>query len=127
MQDGIHLYLLCGLAGVVAHILLKYQTLRDDAAAANVHIDFKMYIKKDFVGMLLSVLAVFIWHLIFGEVAEKYKDLHSYIRISFVAVGLGGAYGLQKIDNNCKKYIRKFIDEKTNIADKLTGNEPHQE
>lgn len=116
--------LLCGIAGFLFHSLIKLKSLQDDAIAANLPFNWKRdYLVKDIFGILSAFVAPFIWLLLFSEVANKYPALHDFARVSFFVMGAFGSYILQLLLGKSKKYIRKVVDEKTNIADGITKDE----
>lgn len=110
--------ILCGLAGVLFHCLLKLNSLLTDARKANMDFNwFNDYVKKDFISIMLSLLSVGIWHLIFAEIADKYNSVEDFARVSFVTMGAIGSYLIQFGLSRAKRTIRDVIDKKTNIAD----------
>lgn len=110
-------YLIAGLLGVLIHCLIKANSLIKEAVTANLQFTIKDYLSKDWLGISLSVVMVFVWYLIFGEVGNKYPKILDYIISSFVGMGLLGSYLIQTVFSRGKKYIRNVIDYKTNIAD----------
>lgn len=107
-----------GAMGVLAHSLLKLNSLIQDARAGNVPFrPVKDYWEKDVVSIVLSFLSVGIWFLIFGEVGKKYPSLQEFKVTSFVVMGAMGSYIIQLIMSRAKKRIRQVVDEKTDIAD----------
>lgn len=107
--------LLIGFLGVVIHSLMKAQSLQTDAEKANVEFDFKdTYLKKDYLGIIISFLQVLLWLLIVPEVSQKYVWLQNWIRVSFAAVSFLGSYLIQMALSKAKKYIRTEVDIKTN-------------
>lgn len=110
--------ILCGLAGVLFHCTLKLKSLLTDAQKANMNFNwYRDYVYKDFPSILLSLLSVMIWHFIFSEVADKYKAIEDFARVSFVTMGAIGSYLIQFGLSKAKKQIRDTIDKKTDIAD----------
>lgn len=113
--------ILAGIGGVLAHCLMKMDSLSKDAAVANVNFDWKKdYLYKDKFGIILSFLSVALWYLIFGEAAAKYPKLEGWAITSFVVMGLTGSYLIQLVSSRAKKRIRSIVDAKTNIADDKT-------
>lgn len=112
------IYIVCGLAGVVFHSLLKLNSLLTDARKANMDFNwYKDYVYKDFVSISMALLSVGIWYLVFHEIADKYHGIQDFARVSYVTMGALGSYVIQLFMSRAKKQIRKVIDEKTNIAD----------
>lgn len=121
------IYLVAGLLGVIAHCLFKAKDIISDAKRLNVEFTFKDYLKVDWFGVSTSLLSVFIWLLIFGEVGAKYPKIIDYVITSFVAMGFIGSYILQKFFSNGKAYVRGIMDKKSDIADdkvQLFSEEP---
>lgn len=112
-----------GIIGIVAYILVRAVTLQQDAVAGNVEFSFLDYLKKDFLSICLSVVAVLLWVFLFKETVNKYPQIEGYTRLSFAGVGFMGSYILQLIFGKAKKYIRNEIDAKTNELDKLKNNQ----
>lgn len=112
------LLVICGLAGVLFHCLIKLQGLLTDARVANIKFNaWKDYWVFDAVSIFLSILSVGIWLLIYKEVQGKYEDITNWTRVSFVAMGLVGSYGIQKLASRAKKRINEITDDKTNKHD----------
>lgn len=111
--------LILGILGVVAHSLIKANSLQKDATVANIKFTLFDYLNCDWLGISASFIMVLIWILVFGEVGAKYPQILDYVRLSFAGMGFFGSYILQTIFSKGKKYIRTVVDEKTNIADKL--------
>jgi hypothetical protein len=116
-MQGAHLYLICGLFGVIAHTLLRYRSLSTDAKKANTILTLRQFLAFDWLGIALSCLAVLAWFLLFGEAADKYPALHGWARTSFCLMGFSGSYIIQQLDSRSKKTIRHIIDIKTDKAD----------
>lgn len=116
--------LVIGILGVLVHCLIKANSLLTDASKANVKFTAKDYIEKDWLGILLSLTVVFIWLLIFPEVASVKPNIVNFVRISFGAMGLFGSYIIQSIFSRGKSYIRSVIDKKTDIADNMVLDAP---
>lgn len=114
--------ILLGLLGVISHSLIKLNSLRTDAIKANMAFDWKKdYLYLDFLGIILSLLSVFVWYFIFGEWVAKYPTLEGFTLTSFFVMGFVGSYALQLALSRSKKKIREVIDQKTDIADKVTN------
>jgi len=115
METLICLFL--GFLGVCIHSAIKFNSLQKDATAANMTFDFKDYLKKDWLGIALSFLAVLAWIFLFGEVSKVYPKIETYIRCSFLGMGALGSYFLQTAFSRGKKIIR------TNIADNVINKQ----
>lgn len=114
----------CGFLGVLVHCLFKANDLIEYAHKANIDFEFKDYLKKDWFGISISILAVVIWYLIFGEVGAKYPKIIDFIRCTFILMGWFGSYIAQKLFSKAKSFITNIIDKKTNIADAVVMDDP---
>lgn len=118
MSNENFILILCGLAGVLFHCLTKLQGLLTDARVANIKFNsWKDYWVYDAVSISMSILSVGIWYLVFKEVQGKYEAITGWTRVSFIACGLVGSYGIQKFASRSKKRINEITDNKTNILD----------
>lgn len=124
-MDKTLILLYAGLLGVVVHSVIKAQTLSNDAAAANLPFKFTDYLKKDYLGIILSFLAVLVWLLLFDEVAVKYDSLQNFVRLSFFAMGALGSYIIQLALSRAKQAIRKKVDVATNELDAIKSGDDH--
>lgn len=114
---------LCGLAGVLFHCLLKLQGLLTDARVANINFNaWRDYWVRDAIAIFMSLLSVGIWYLVYKEVQTKYDAISGWTRISFVGMGLLGSYVIQLIASRAKKRIRQIVDTKTDKADGTSAN-----
>jgi len=113
------IFIITGLLGVFVHCCLRANSLITDAKNANINFTVKDYIEKDFLGISVSVAMVFVWLLVFPEVAKVRPNVLIYTRITFFAMGLLGSYIAQIVFTKAKGYIRSVIDKKTNIADNV--------
>lgn len=107
----------CGFLGVFLQCCIKANSLIVDAGKLNTKFTIKDYLSKDFLAITMSIAMIFVWFLLFGEVGTKYPKILDYIRGSFFGMGLTGSYLIQAIFNRSKSYIRKVMDEKSNISD----------
>ncbi len=114
------IYIIAGLLGVFIHSCLRANSLVKDAKTANIPFTVRDYLEKDFLGIAVSVGMVFVWLLIFPEVAKVRPNVLIFTRITFFAMGLLGSYIAQIVFSKAKGYIRSIVDKKTNIADNIT-------
>lgn len=112
------LLIVCGLAGVLFHCLIKLNGLLTDARVANIRFNaVHDYWIRDAVSICLSLLSVGIWYLVYKEVTNKYEAITGFTRVSFVAMGMVGSYLIQRLASRAKKRINEITDAKTNKAD----------
>lgn len=112
--------LLCGLLGMLFHVLAKMQTLKNDFRVANEDFVIAKFFKEEFIAMLSSVVFIVIMALVLPEILTFRPDIESYVRILFVMGGALGSWAFGYFLGKSKKYIRNVIDVKTNIADAKT-------
>lgn len=112
--------LLCGLLGMLFHIISKMQTLKNDFKVANEDFVISKFFKEEFIAMLSSVVFIVIMALVLPEILTFRPDIESYVRVLFVMGGALGSWTLGYFLGKSKKYIRNVIDVKTNIADAKT-------
>lgn len=115
--------LLIGHLCIFIHCLFKLQGLLEDARAANINFNaYKDYWRRDFVPIMASVCVVWLWYLVYPELAQKYPAYSWGVRCSFIIFGFVGSYGLQYALGKSKKLIRTQIDHKTNTLNEMMGN-----
>jgi len=111
---------ICGGAGVLIHNLIKYNSLRTDAAKANTSLSFFKYLSQDWVGILISLTVSLLWPIVFPEVTKQYSQVGDFPLLSSFAIGMMGSYIVQNFYSKSKEGIRQVIDYKTDIADGVT-------
>lgn len=116
MKENLILMLLV-LLGIVGHSILKANSLVKDAEKANVPFTWKDYLKKDILGISISLVAGIAWFFLFEEVATKYPALQNFVRCTFFGMGALGSYVCQLAFSRAKTFIRKQVDFKTDVAD----------
>lgn len=116
------IYAACGILGVLFHCLFKANSLKKQATVGNINFSFKTYLHEDYLAILASFVSVGIWLLLFSEAAERYPAIVGFARASFVGMGASGSYLIQYFLSTAEKKIKVIIDNKTNIADNVTGN-----
>lgn len=111
-------FILAGFGGFLFYSLAKLNSLSKDAQVANMPFNwYDNYVKKDFFGILASFLSIFIWQLMFAEIAAKYPKIEAFAITSFVVMGAIGSWALQLLLGKAKKEIRRVVDYKTDKAD----------
>lgn len=123
-MENILILFACGFLGVFIHCCVKANSLIIDAQKANINFTVKDYLNKDSIGIAVSIAMVFLWYLIFGEVAAKYPKIIDFVRTTFGLMGFFGSYIAQKVFSRGKQYINNVIDKKTNIADSVVMDDP---
>lgn len=118
MNNDILVCVLLGIAGVLFHSIIKLRGLLEDARVANVNFQpVRDYWLRDAPSILLSLLSVFVWVFLFGEIAKAYPKIEAFVRTSFFVMGAIGSYVLQLVLGRAKKQIRQVVDVKTDKAD----------
>lgn len=119
-----YIYLLAGLLGILFQVLAKMSALKKDFEVANQVFVPAKFFEKDWIGISSSVVSVLILAIVLPDILKVRPDLINLVRILFVMTGAIGSWAFSLILGGTKKYIRKVVDEKTNIADgKIDSNE----
>lgn len=113
------IYFAVAFLGVFIHCCIKANSLMMDAKRLKVDFTIKDYLSKDFIGISLSISVIFVWLLIFPEVANVRPNILGFVRVSFFAIGLFGSVIIQAIFNKGKAYIRSKIDDTVNDKEVL--------
>lgn len=112
--------LLIGFLCVFIHCLIKADSLRRDKKANQkpFHI-WTDYVSDDYLVILISFAAVFLWRLVYQEVALSYEKITPWTKCSFGAVGFLGSYLIQYWLSQSKKKIREQIKDDSTFANKV--------
>lgn len=105
--------------GVFLHCGIKANSLMSDAKRLKVDFTLKDYLTKDYIGISISIAFIFVWFIIFPEVANVRPNLLNFVRLSFFAIGLFGSVIIQAVFNKGKAYIRSKIDDTVNENEKI--------
>lgn len=111
------LNLIAGVLGFLFITISKMKSLQTDAEKANLKFIYSEYFKKDLLSIILSFLSIFVWQILFSEISTKYPQLNTFVKCSYFVMGAFGTWFLQTLLSKTKGWIRKVVDEKTNIAD----------
>jgi uncharacterized membrane protein len=115
--------LLAGLLGLAFVTLAKLNSVKKDFKVANQEFVTKKFFQDELIGIIMSVLILLLMAITFTEWIAIKPQAANYVTIIFVLGGAVGSYTFLLFLGNSKKYIRKIIDEKTNIADKITTDD----
>lgn len=110
-------FLISGALGTLFVTLIRMKSALGYAKVGNVPMDWKSYLRIDWISIALSFVSVLIWYYTFKEVAATYSKLQDFARLSFVTMGAMGSWVIQLALGEAKKKIKKVIDIKTDIAD----------
>jgi hypothetical protein len=116
--------LLIGLLGIGANILIKINSLKSKAAAANTPFTVKAYFGDDWPTILLSLLFLFACIIATDEILNWKPEIINYIKVAYFFVGYSGSSLCNALLSKAEKRIMNIIDEKTNIADNITNKTP---
>jgi hypothetical protein len=112
---------LCGLLGICANMLLSLRSLKEKARVANEPFNAWQSIKTDFLSLCLSFVAILIYLAVLTEVLDYKPNIGPWVKALSVTIGGLGAWICELAFGEAKKRILRVIDEKTNIADSITG------
>lgn len=110
-------YLLCGLLGLLFVTLAKMNSVQKDFEVANQTFVLKKFFEKEATGIAMSILVIIIMAVTVSEWIKVKPIFADYVKIIFVMGGAIGSWAFLLLLGKSKTYIRKIIDEKTNIAD----------
>lgn len=115
-------YFSAGLFGIAFHILIKVKALKNRAEIANENFSLFLYLKKDWISVIISIVTVVIAAFIFDEVVRFRPAVADYVKFFFIAVGYMGSSVLQAVLSKSERQIMEVINQKTNVADKAIGD-----
>jgi len=110
-------YLVAGLLGAIFVTFAKMSSLKKDFEVANQDFVFKKFVEKEWIGFVSNLITVAILAVILPEILAYRPDLENWVRSMFVVIGAMGSWVFSLFLGGTKKYLRKVVDEKTNIAD----------
>ena len=110
-------YLLAGLLGLIFVTLAKMQTLKKDFKVANQTFVIKKFFQDELIGIIMSFIVILLMAVTLKEWLYIKPGVEKYVTIIFSLGGAIGSWAFLLLLGNSKKYIRKVIDAKTNIAD----------
>lgn len=122
LQDNLFL-LASGWLGLLIHSLQKADSLKKDAAVANIDFDLaRDYLRRDMLGLIAAALIPLAWMIFRKEIELGWDFAAKFPKLAIFFVGAVGSYGAQMAFGSARKLIRKAVDIKTNIADENTDN-----
>lgn len=126
MQEQLIL-LVIGFGCVILGCVIQCNELLQLARVGNISFNWKKdFIYKDYLSIIISFGAVFLWWALFAEFAQRYTWLHDFKRLSFAAIGFFGGFFILSMYSPAKKLIKKQIDNKTNRLSEMTGEQKTQ-
>jgi len=110
-------YLIAGLLGLLFVTLAKMQGLKKDFRVANQPFVLKKFIDGEIVGIAMSLTVILLMAVTLDEWIQIKPEVEKFVTVIFALGGAIGSWAFLLFLGGSKKYIRKIIDEKTNIAD----------
>lgn len=112
---------ICGILGIIFHLFIKLRSLNKTASAGNIPFSGAVeFLKRDWIEICLSILAVVILASTFTEIVARYPTIQSFARIAFLCCGYFGSSVLLHFFSKSEKVIKSRIDEKTNTMEGLS-------
>lgn len=115
-EQFIHCYIAC-LIGNIAHILIKWNSIRVDYKTANEEPPSLWEFLKMEKSAVISDAAASMGLVYIADEWIDSEYVISKIKTVFVFVGFTGSYVIMQISSVSKKRLRSIIDKKTDIAD----------
>ena len=116
-------YLAAGLLGLIFVTLAKANSLKKDFAVANQPFIWRKFWDGEIIGIAMSLVFIILMAITVKEWIGIKPQFENYVTIIFALGGAIGSWTFLLFLGRSKKYIRKVIDEKTNIADGITPND----
>jgi len=108
---------LAGFLGLLFVTLHKMQDTKKDFAVANQPFVVKKFFQEEFIAIAMSFVVICLMAITVKEWMQVSPKVADYVTIIFALGGAIGSWAFLLFLGGSKKYIRKIIDEKTNIAD----------
>lgn len=112
--------IIAALLGLIFVTLHKMQSLKKDFAVANQEFVIKKFFKDELIGILMSLTVIILMAITVKEWVQVKPIVEDYVTIIFALGGAIGSWAFLLFLGGSKKYIRRIVDEKTNIADGVT-------
>lgn len=110
-------YLLAGLLGLLFVTLAKASSTKKDFEVANEKFVLRKFLENELYAICMSVVAILLMAITIQEWVQVSPKVSQYVTIIFALGGAIGSWAFLLFLGKSKKYIRKIVDEKTNIAD----------
>lgn len=110
-------YLAAGLLGLLFVTLAKASSMKKDFEVANQTFVFKKFIKDELIAISMSFIVILLMAITIKEWVKVSPKVSDYVTIIFAMGGAIGSWAFLLFLGKSKRYIRKIIDEKTNMAD----------
>ena len=110
-------YLLAGLLGLIFVTLSKMQTMKTEYLNANHVFSVKKFFTDELVGIGMSLCVLILMVVTMKEWIVIDPRAVKFVTIIFAMGGAIGSWAFGTFLGGSQKYIRRIIDEKTNIAD----------
>jgi arginine exporter protein ArgO len=110
-------YLLAGLLGLLFVTIAKASSMKKDFEVANERFVLKKFLENELYAISMSVVTILLMAITINEWVLISPKVSDYVTIIFALGGAIGSWAFLLFLGKSKKYIRKIVDEKTNIAD----------
>lgn len=111
------------MLGLIFVTLAKAQGLKKDFEVANQPFVWRKFWANEIIGILMSITVIVLMAVTLKEWIVIKPQFEDFVTIIFALGGAIGSYAFLLFLGGSKKYIRKIVDEKTNIADGITPND----
>lgn len=115
-------YLLAGLLGITFFFLGQANETKKLFKVAGNKFVFTKFLQDEFIAILLHVVAIAILAVTVNEWSAVSATVQKYITIIFALGGVIGPWLISLAVGTSKRYIRKVIDIKTNVAKEVIGD-----
>jgi len=115
------LNIIAALLGLTFVTLHKMQSIKKDFMVANQPFVLRKFFAGEIIGILMSLVVIVLMAITVKEWIGIKPQFENYVTIIFATGGAIGSWAFLLFLGSSKKYIRKIIDEKTNIADGITA------
>lgn len=117
------MYLLSGLLGLLFVTLAKMSSIKKDFEVANQQFVLKKFFEHEYIAISMSIVVILLMAITMEEWVNIKPQFVDYVRIIFALGGAIGSWAFLLFLGKSKQYIRKIVDEKTNIADGKINNQ----
>lgn len=110
---NIMLYLACfgvALVGMALQMVLKLQSLQNKAAAANVEFNGRLYLRKDWLSIVASLLTIVLFLLFIDNILKWKPQIVDFLKIFFGFVGYTGSDIASRLFSVVNRQINNVIN-----------------
>lgn len=120
----IKLYATCfciALVGMLLQIVLKINSLKQKAAAANAEFKVSQYFSMDWLSIVASILTIILFMFFLSEILNWQPAVINYVKIGFGFLGYTGADVASRLFSVVNGKINAIINDKSNAQDGSSG------